>query len=340
MANGATDVLQVSETTPGGRVLLFTVDDGLFSVQLDRVEGVYARERADVHTVKARSGRPQSFIVHGDQPAFVLDVRDAFDLSGILGETRRDALVVVRSGSYLFAIQADACVGVKELDLRGQVPIASSVVRDGGLSVGHLVEQDGAIVVVLDPNRLLDANVREALEPAARDARAFAERQRKVEVAWQEIRTAPTAAAVRTFARVCRRTGRGRAATAARLVLKFLEAGAAGVATVPAETPSERTVRDLLGAALAARSGRLVLEGDDGRDAGTVFLDAGRIVDAEYPGEWGGRALRRILDSRSDRRRFVDGAVERDARLAGSTVASLIAALEAGGDERRARRER
>lgn len=339
MANGLMEGLALGESTGAGRVLVFTVDDGWFSLQLDWVEAVYQRDGVAVHVVKTRGGRSQAFLSHRREPALIVDLRDLFGLSSALGETDRSAFVVVRSGSYLLALQADACVGVRELDIRGQVPLESSLVRDGGLCVGHLIEQDGSILAVLDPNRLLDGSMRDALEPALREARGFIDRQQKVDELWGELCSAPTVGGVRMYSRLCKRIGRAKAANAARTVLKHMEAGdAAGAA---GDTPGERLVRDLIRHAAERRTGELIFERDDGAVEGKIFLADGRVIDAHYQHEWGRRALRRLLDAREGRYRLTDaGAEDRPVRMTESTVASIIGSLELINEERRGRRER
>lgn len=336
----ATEGVSIQANTGAGRVLVFSADDASFALQLDWVQAVYSRDSVAVHVAKSRGGRAQPFLLHAGEPALVLDLREALGLSALLGEKARAAFLVVRSGSFLVALQADAVLGVRDLDLHGQTAVPSSLVRDAGLCVGHLVEQDGGILAVLDPNCLVDGSLREILEPANREARAFVDRQGKVDALWAEICKAPTTAALRTYSRLCKRVGRSKAAAASRTVLKFFE-GLEGAGSPSADSFPEKVVLDLLRASGEKKTGLYVVGQAAGGGEGRIFLESGRIVDAIFQNDWGRRALKRILELREAQGSFsADADSGRPVRISESTVASLIAALESIGEERRGRRER
>lgn len=336
MVIGATDDVQLGGAG-AGRVLVFTVDDGLFSLQLDWIEAVYPRDAVEVHVVRTRGGRPQPFLSHRDQPALILDLRELVGLSGVLGETERSSFLVVRCGSHLVALQADACVGVRELDLGKQVPVESALIRDSGLCVGHLVEQDGGMLAVLDPNQLVDGAMRESLAPALREAAAFIDRQQKVDGLWRELCDTPTPLAVRTYSRLCKRVGRPKAANAAKTILKYLE----GPTAAAGDSAADRLMRELVRLGVEKSTGELVLESGNGKAEGKFFLVAGRTIDAYYQSDWGRRAVRKMLELREGNWRFVESSGgARPVRMAESTVALVISALESISEDRRGRRER
>jgi chemotaxis signal transduction protein len=319
------------------RVLVFMVDDGFFAIHLDWAEAVYRRDAIAVHSVRTRAGGAHAFLSHRGEPAFIVDLRRLLGLRDVLGDAERAAFVVVRSGTYLLALSIDEVFGVEPLDLGSYVPVASSLVRDGGLSVGHLVARDHGILVVLDPSRLLDGAMRDTLEPALRSARASLDRVRRIEELWATIRKAATLSDVRNYVRLCRRGGRSRAANAGRAILKFMEPGAAA----GADSTSDRLIRDLLAFAETERTGEVVLTSPAGRGGGKILLQRGRVVDAECEGEWGVPAFRRLLHSAVGEFHLVEREpVEGGARIADSTVALLISSLQGPGEERRGRRER
>lgn len=335
MADPAQKLDEVEDSRRPARILVFGVDDGLFGIHLEWVRSVQPRGAATVHSARARKGRAQPFLLVGGQPAFVMDLRELLGLQDVLGSAERSHYVIVRSGSHLLALQADECLGVQELDLRAHTPVASNFFRDGGVSVGHLIDRDGTILAILDPNRLMDAGMREALEPAVREARGFVERQMRIDTLWTSLCREPTLPDLRNFARLAKRNGRNRTAAAAKTVLKLLEAG-----DRPADVPGEAVLQDLLRFATAGLSGELGLD-RSGAPSGRLFLDAGRVVDAVFEREGGRRALRRILECKEGRLRVVsEGRVERPNRMTESTVALAVAALESIGEERRGRREK
>jgi hypothetical protein len=321
--------------THAARVLVFSVDDGLFSVHLDWVEAVYPRAAVAVHSLKAEGGRSRAFLFHGDEPAPVVDLREAFDLQDTLGTAARGDFLVVRSGSILLALPVDGCVGVRDLDLRTQIPVPTRLQRDGGLPVGHIVELDGKMMVVLDPNRLLEGGAREVLVSLYRKGQLFRERQLKTESVWAEICHHPTVANVRAYARLCGRTGRARTASVAREVLKAMAASPNdGEAQAPLLAEIIRRARERQSGELA-----VTLEGD--AEPGSLIMSAGRIVDALHGGERGQAAVKRLLAGRplSSEWRDVDTSAATE-RITESTVAVAITMLDALAGERRGRRGR
>src|SRR6185295_16365570 len=92
------------------RVLVFSIDDGLFSVHLDWVEAVYPRGALTVHAIRMKGARPRPFVLHREEPAPIIDLREALDLEATIGATTRSELLIVRSGSILLALPVDGCV--------------------------------------------------------------------------------------------------------------------------------------------------------------------------------------------------------------------------------------
>lgn len=310
------------------RVLVCSVDRGLFGVQATRVEAVYPIAATATLSTRSDGGGRQAFIVHRDQPALVVDLRRALGLDGVLGEATRDAYLVLRSGPALLAIPVDHCVGIRTLDLAERAPVPCAVRRDGGVPMGHLVELDGRMLMVLDPARVLDSRQRDELLSAQRRAQAICQRQHKLAALWQEIRGEPSAAALRTYAGLCARTGRARAATAARAVLAALpDAAAADGGDAPA------LLRTLLRLAAERRSGTLTCSGDAG--AATLDLVDGRLAGVRAGAEHGRAALARLLAGACRDLAFAAGVAT--AGEGDSTAAVIISALEARGPQRRKR---
>jgi hypothetical protein len=197
-----------------------------------------------------------------------------------------------------------------------------------------LVEQGEGILVVLDPNRLLDSHMRDVLEPALRSARGFIDRQRKLEELWGTICTAPTLGDVRNYSRLSKRSGRPKAATATRTVLKFMES-----ADAAPESSCEGLVRDLLRFAQEGASGEVVYQPADGGGQGKIMLAGGRVVDAGYEGDWGWLAFKNLLACTSGTFSFVSSEpAARPERISGSTVSLVIECLEAISEGRKGRR--
>lgn len=331
----------IAEASRTARVLVFGVDDGCFCVHLDWVEAVYQRDEAVLHTAKAgESTRP--FLLHRGQPALVVDLREAFGLTELLGVTERAAFMIVRAGSFLLALPVDGCSGVRELDLRTKAPVATNLVHDGGLSVGHLVDIEGRLHALLEPNRILSGALREKLEPLLKEALAFRDRQDKIAAVAVELRRAPTAAALKTFGRLVRRNGRPRAANAAKALLKALQESesATGLDLVAGDLGGDTLMRDLIALSTARRTGELAVETPDGAPA-KVFLDAGRVADACAAGIWGRGAFKRILSTREGNYRFVAAeSPVQPQRINESAVWLLVETSEQLGEERRGRHAR
>lgn len=311
------------------RVLVCSIDRGLFGVQAGWVEAVYPTAATAVYSARTDAGQRQPFIIHGDQPALVVDLRQALGLDGVLGEATRDAYLVLRSGPALLAIPVDHCVGIRTLDLGECAPVPCAVRRDGGLPMGHLVELDGRMLMVLDPARVLDSRHRDDLLTAQRRAQAICQRRHKLAALWEEIRCEPSAAALRAYAGLCGRTGRSRAAAAARAVLAALpDAGSAD------GDERQALLRALLRLAAERRTGALTCS-SDGAGAALDVAD-GRLVATRAGSEHGRAALARLLAAPCRDIAFVDGDVPGGATV-DSTAATIIGALEARGPRRRSR---
>ncbi len=318
-------------TDANARVLVCSVDRGLFGIQAGWVEAVYPIASMTVHTTRTDAGQRQAFIVHRDQPALIVDLRQAIGLDGVLGDATRDAFLVLRSGAALLAVPVDHCVGIRTLDLDERAPVPSAVQRDGGLPMGHLVELDGRMLMVLDPARLLDTRHRDELLSARRRAEAICQRQHKLSALWEEIRQEPSAAALRTFAGLCSRTGRARAAAATRTVLAALPDGDA-----TADADEHRALlRVLLRCAGERRTGFLTCS-SDGTGAALDIVD-GRLVAVRAGAAHGRAALAHLLNAACREIAFVAGEVAGGRGPIDSTAAAVISALEARGPQRRKR---
>lgn len=320
------------------RVLVFAIDDGLFSVHLDWVEAVYPRGALTVHAIRTKGARPRPFVLHRREPAPIIDLREAFDLEATIGTTTRSELLIVRSGSILLALPVDGCVGVRDLDLRTQVPVPTTLQRDGNVPVGHIVELDQKMLVVLDPNRVVDGAAREALMLVQRKALLFQERESKLDEVWQALLTQPTTSHLRVYARLCGRNGRSKMAAAARTVLKCLSEGGSAAGNGAAEPNA--TLSAMLHTAHAGRTGVLHVRATNGSDGGCLTFVAGKIVDARCAGEQGRTAVKHVLALPAAATEFVDGDVASAERITESTVALALWALDALASERRPRRSR
>jgi hypothetical protein len=312
------------------RILVCSVDRGLFGIQAGWVEAVYPTAAMLVHATRTDTGQRQAFIVHADQPALIVDLRQALGLEGVLGPATRDAYLVLRSGPLPLAIPVDHCVGIRTLDLGRQGPVPCAVRRDDGLPMGHLVELDGRMLVVLDPARVLDSRHRDGLLPALRRAQAICQRQQRLAALWEEIRCAPSAATLRAYAGLCGRTGRARAAAATRAVLDALPG-----AGPDSDDEGQALLRALLRLAGERRTGALTCT-RDGVDAALELHD-GRLVAVRAGAEAGATALARLLTSACREVAFVAGEVPGRGRTVDSTAATIIRALEAHGPQRRRR---
>jgi chemotaxis signal transduction protein len=332
----STSAGSVSRARPA-RVLVFTVDDGLFAIHLDWVEAVYPQAAVPIHAIKVGAHR-RPFILHHGEPALISDLREAFGLEQALGKATRAELVVIRSGSILLALPSDGSAGVRELDFRSQTPLPTRLLRDGDVPVGHVVELDAKMLVVLDPNRLVDGPVREGLLAVHRKAVLFQQREEKRMALWTQICERPSAADVRAYARLCGRNGRGKAAAAARAVLKCMVdsvPSADGGASEPA------LLAEVMGYARSGHTGELVVEVSGEAEPGRLFMVGGHVIDAQYQDEHGRAAFKQLLAQPSNGART--GEVEMAARaeaIPESTVALGIWALETLSSERRGRRSR
>lgn len=321
------------------RVLVFSVDDGLFSVHLDWVEAVYPRAALTVHAIRSKGARPRPFVLHRSEPAPIVDLREALDLETTIGAATRSELLIVRSGSILLALPVDACVGVRDLDLRSQVPVPTTLLRDGDVPVGHIVELDRKMLVVLDPNRLVDGPAREALVLVQRKALLFQERETKLNDVWKTLASQPTTSNLRVYARLCGRNGRSKMAAAARAILKCLSEGESPATSNGTGEPAG-ALPAMLRAAQGSRTGVLHVRSTDAQDGGRLSFVAGRVVDASFAGEQGRAAVKHVLALPSATTDFVDGEVTAAERISESTVALALWALDALASERRPRRNR
>ncbi len=322
------------------RVLVFAVDDVFFSLQLDWVEAVCPRAAVALREVKV-AGRPQRFFVYRGEPAFPVELRTVFDVPSGGRRVERGAYLIVRSGSYLLALQIDACVGVQEIDLSSTVPIPSKLVGDGGVPVGHLVEAGEEILVVLDPHRLAGGVARDHLALALRAAKEFQEREQAIEELWTAICSAPSVSDVRKYARLCRRNGHGKMARAARVILKHMTDCTAE--TVSANgggggAADQMLIGTLVRFACARRTGEIAIEAG-GADVGRVVLASGQVLAASCGGATGRDALVRLLALPETRPHIIEGSSETGCEvIADSAIAFLIDALASGAGERRFRR--
>jgi chemotaxis signal transduction protein len=330
----------IAEATRTARVLVFHVDDGAFCIHLDWVEAVYQREDAPIHTIKGEHATGK-FLIHRGRPALLVDLREAFGLTELLGTTDRAALMVVRAGSFLLALQVDSCVGVRDLDLRTKVPVATHLVRDGGLSVGHMVELDGRLHGLLEPSRILSGAMRGQIEPMLAEAQAFGDRQEKLTELSAELRRDPSVTGLKNFARLCRRNGRTRAAAAARLVVKMVQEGELHVdAPVVGDLTADGLVRDIVALAAGRQTGEIEVQ-LSATEAAKIFFDGGRVADACVPGEWGRGAFKKILAARDGSYRFVPTTqAVHPQRIKDATLWVLVEAVEQLSEEKRGRSSR
>jgi hypothetical protein len=193
------------------------------------------------------------------------------------------------------------------------------------------------MLVVLDPGQLLAGNVRGHLAAAERKADAFRQRQVKLEQVWNEVCMRPHTVELRTFARLCSRNGRAKAASATRMVLKYIEANAPLSADSSRESdPAERLFAELASLARQRRSGTLSVTSGDGTTSGEIVVVDGQVVDASCGAKWGRNAFRALLREGPDRLTFsTDGVAGRPRRIPESTPALMIASLESLGEGRR-----
>lgn len=330
-------MLGMTEVAKGStaRALVFQVDDGSFCIHLDWVEAVYPRAGTALHSLKG-TGSGHRFLIHRGQPAWVLDLRDAFGLGDVLGQSERAAFAVVRAGSALLALQVDACTGVRDLELSSKAPVPTAVLRDGGFPVGHLVELDGRVHVLLDPSRIPGNALRDELDPLLQEALAFRDRQDKLVALSAELRRTPSITGLKAYARLCRRNGMARTASAVRPVLKAAENAHGLNGGWSGTLGGETLLRDLAAIAYAQQTGELHFQ--LGTRTATIYFDAGRIADAHVGGEWGKGALREILSTRDGSYEFEATAqAVKPQRIDDATLWVLVEAIEQLTEERRAR---
>jgi chemotaxis signal transduction protein len=326
-----------AEITRATRVLVFTVDDGYLCVDLDRVHTVYARNEVRVHTLRLAGTTARSFLIHREEPALIVDLREAFGLSEILGVTDRAVLLVMRAGSFPLAVPADACVGVRDLDLRTRTPVPTALQRDGGFSVGHLVELDGRMHTLLEPSRILSSALRERLDSCLQEARAFCERESRTAALIVKLRDESNLPDLKTYARLTRRNGRTRAAAAARAVLKAAQNAVqqGPPEAVSGEFTADTLLHHLLTLSAACQTGELQLTLQGGEPA-VLFFGGGRIVDAHVAGTWGRPAVRQILAAGSGTYRFIASELSADPRrIADAAPWLLVETLEQLSEARR-----
>ncbi len=333
----------ILESARPTRVLVFTVDDGSLCVDLDRVDTVYVRGEARVHTLKAADVAGRGFLIHRNEPALIVDLREAFGLSELLGVTDRAAFMVMRAGSFPLAVPVDACVGVRDLDLRARTPLPTALQRDGGFSVGHLVELDGKIHTLLEPSRILSSALRERLHPCLHEARTFCQREREIAALVASLRVETTLAGLKTYARLARRNGHTCSAAAARAVLKAVqesEQQARDGVAIGGDLAADTLLRDLLTLATGQQTGEMQIALPDG-DAATIFFAAGRIADAQTASVWGHPAVKEILAAHSGIYRFIPSDVPVfPQRIEDTAPWLLVETIEQLGEARRSRHGR
>ena len=324
------------------RVLVCLVDDGLFGLHLDWVEAVYESRSIDLHRVRVERGEWHHFLLHRGQPALVVDLRDAFDVSGVIGSTERLAYVIVRSGGYRLALAIDQVSGVQDLDLGARPPVASNLLRDGGIPVGHVVHLDDRMLVVLDPHRLLSGASRDALEPIWARAGAYAERQEKLNETWKVVCSEPSEEGLRVYSRLCSRNGRPKAAAAAKAVIAAIKDPNTGIQTNGALPPlKDQVLGNVVRLASSGDSGILTIKDESGSSLGTVYVSAGRVIDAQQGPDWGRLAFKNLLAGDSGMVSFTERDVDQHPeRISESSEALLVSSLEAVALEQRKRRVR
>jgi chemotaxis signal transduction protein len=334
---------RVSQVQPQ-RVLVFSVDDGLFGFHLDWVETVLQRA-VEQHRVRVERGPWRQFLLYRGEPAPVIDLRDAFDMTEYLGSTQRDGYVIVRSGGRLLAVAIDTCVGVEDLDLDVQAPLPSSLQRDGGISVAHIVGLDGRMLAVLDPHRLLSPKARDAMDPVWAKARGYGERHEQIKQLWTDICASPVPDQLRTYARLCSRNGLSKRAAATRAVLaqldKVAKSGNGNAASDSAGPLAGKLTAEIAGLAAAGETGELSVESGNGSNLGTIFLSGGRAIDAHHGSDWGRFAFRQLLDLNEGKVHFSRRDLgQHPVRVTESAVALLIDSIEALSQEQRRKRGR
>ncbi|MEO8603984.1 MAG: chemotaxis protein CheW [bacterium] len=312
----------------GGKVLIVAIDDGWFGVHLDWVEDVLQAGAASLHGVRNGSGRARPFVLRGRAPAPVVDLREMLGLLDLLGAPPpRSGQLLLRCGDGALAMPIDACIGVRALDLAARPPVPTRLRRDGGLPLGHMTALDGRPLTVLDPNRLLDAELRATLAPLRAKAAALHERRQRLATLWEEIRRDANVDQLRVYARLCARSGEGRTAGAARRVLEHLEAPAGEILNGGSD-PLDRLLRELVERQRSGASGAIEVEAADGA-GGTIVLQGGRVVNATCGAADGRAAFARLLGATRATRFSAAADAAGPPRITESTIALTVAALVA-----------
>jgi len=312
----------------GSKVLIVSIDDGLFGVHLDWVQDVLEGGAATVHALRNGGGRARPFVLRGRAPAPVVDLRELLGLLDLLGAPApRRGQLLLRCSDGALAVPIDACLGVRGLDLTVRPPIAARVRRDGGLPIGHLTALDGRPLAILDPNRLLAAELRAALAPLRVKAQALYERRERLAAMWELLRRDATAESLRAYARLAARTGHGRAAGAARRVLHHIEAPA-GEALNGSSDPLDRLLRELVERLRSGASGAIDVEAADGA-GGSILLRDGQVVNAICGAADGRAAFARLLGAPRTARFNAGEPPPGPLRITDSTIALTVAALAA-----------
>ncbi|HYD46811.1 MAG TPA: chemotaxis protein CheW [Terriglobales bacterium] len=313
------------------KLLICSVDGGWFGIGTDWVETVCPRASVSEQMIRVAGRRPQPFVVFQGQPALVAELRSVVGLEGN-DDNDREHYVLVRTGHMVVAVPVDSCVGIRTVDLHGRAPVPSRVVRDGGMPIGHLVELDGRMLMVLDPTRLLDASERGLWKTAVRRAEATKRRLAKLDSLWTEIRQQPSANAIRSYASLCSRSGRTGTAAAARALLTHLSGNA------DAGDGQGNVIRQLLDYSEQKRSGRMVVDGNGSGEAHLELID-GRLVNVRLADRHGRAALAQLLATPCRSAEFVEVEASIPLPATGtSTAAVLIEALESVPADRRKRR--
>lgn len=331
-----TNTSTIEASARPARVLVFTVDDAGFCIDLDWVETVYQRHDVLIHNLTASHGISRGFLVHHGEPALLVDLREALGMSDLLGPAERAVLVIVRTGALVLGLQADGLVGVRHLDLGSRAPIPAALQRDGGFTVGHLVELDGRIHSLLEPTRILSPGLRESLEPFWTEACAFCDRRNRLTELAATLRRDPTLRDLKSFARLARRNGRTLTAAATRAVVRAIQGLIRDEVASPmaGALTADNLMRALVGLDLAKETGELEVELAKGQ-SGTIFLTAGRVADACLGSEHGRLAFRQLLSATDGSFRFARSESSAPPRIEDSTVWLLIETLEQMSTKRR-----
>jgi len=148
---------------------------------------------------------------------------------------------------------------------------------------------------------------------------------------------------LKAYARLTRRNGRTRAATAARMVLKAAQDGdqhAHDSGAVGGELAADTLLRDLLALSVARQTGEVELTLPGGATAALCFA-AGRIADAQIAGALGRAAVRQILALQNGAYQFVASDVPvYPQRIQDAAPWLLVETIEQMAEARRSRHAR